>query len=63
LGSRRDKKMIKIDTIFTGMICMSVALVLTTSKSLLANCEIVRGSWWTIDVQIQLDDGGGNTNE
>ena len=55
--------MIKIDTIFTGMICMSVALVLTTSKSLLANCEIVRGSWWTIDVQIQLDDGGGNTNE
>jgi hypothetical protein len=53
--------MIKIDTIFTGRICMSVALVLTTSKSLLATCEIVRGSWWSTDVQLQVDNGGENT--
>jgi hypothetical protein len=27
----------------------------------LATCGIVHGSWWSIDVQLQLDDGGENT--
>ena len=44
-----------------AIICMSVALVLTTPKSLLANCGIVHGIMArSIGVQPQLDDGGEN---
>jgi hypothetical protein len=43
-----------------AIIWMSVALVLTPPKPVLATCGIVHGSWWSIDVQLQLDDGGEN---
>ena len=44
-----------------GMICTSGAQVLIIGKSVLATCGIVHGSWWSIDVQLQLDDGRENT--
>jgi hypothetical protein len=44
------------------MISMSGALVLIVAKSVLANRGIVLGIMaWSIDVQLQLDDGGENT--
>ena len=44
------------------MICMSGALVLIVAKSVLANRGIVHGIMaWSIDGQLQLDDGGENS--
>jgi hypothetical protein len=44
------------------MICMSGALVLIVAESVLANRGIVNGTMaWSIDAQLQLDDGGENT--
>ena len=44
------------------MICMSGGLVLIAAKSVLANRGIVLGIMaWSIDAQLQLDDGGENT--
>ncbi|MDP9288313.1 MAG: hypothetical protein M3P08_08960 [Thermoproteota archaeon] len=41
------------------MICMSEALVLIVAKSDFASCELVHGIMaWSIDDQLQLDDGG-----
>jgi hypothetical protein len=63
--------MIKIDTLLGSKtylpgreerICMSGALLLIVSKSVLANRGIVNGTMaWSIDVHLQLDDGGENT--
>ena len=44
------------------MICMSGALVLIVAKSFLANRGIVHGIMaCSIDVQLELDEGGENT--
>jgi hypothetical protein len=40
--------------------CMLAALVFTAPKPVLATCGIFHGSWWSIDVQLQLDEDGEN---